>query len=79
MIDMRIKISALARSFFFSFMSYLFVLFVIIVIDTFSKKDFVFARAAVISAVYLGVLVVLFAIMVVVFRVKLKNHEIPQD
>jgi len=43
------------------------------VIDTFSKKDFVFARAAVISAVYLGVLVVLFAIMAVVFRVKLKT------
>ena len=79
MIDMRIKISALARSFFFSFMSYLFVLFVIIVIDTFYNKDFVFMRAAAISAVYLGVLVVLFAIMVVVFRVKLKNHEIPQD
>lgn len=67
---MRIKVSALTRSLFFSFMSYLFVLFVIIVIDTFSKKDFVFARAAVISAVYLGVLVVLFAIMFVTFRAR---------
>ena len=70
---MRIKISVLTRSLFFSFMSYLFVLFVIIVIDTFSKKDFVFARAVAISAVYLGVLVVLFTIMAVVFRVKLKT------
>ena len=75
MIDMRIKISALARSFFFSFMSYLFVLFVIIVIDTFIRKDFVFGRAAAISAVYFGVLVVLFAIMAVVFRVKLKTRD----
>ncbi len=69
----------LIRPLFFSFISYLFVLFVIIVIDTFSRKDFVFARAAAISAVYLGVLLVLFAIMVVVFRVKLKNHEISRD
>lgn len=67
---MRMKISALARSLFFSFMSYIFVLFVIIVIDTFSYKDFVFARAAAISVVYLGVLVVLFTFMVVVFKVK---------
>ncbi len=72
---MRIKVSALTRSLFFSFMSYLFVLFVIIVIDTFNRKDFVFGRAAAISAVYLGVLVVLFAIMVVVFRVKLKTRD----
>jgi len=71
---MEIKISALTRSLFFSFLSYLFVLFVIIVIDTFNRKDSVFGRAAAISVVYLGVLVVLFAIMVVVFRVKLKNH-----
>ena len=51
----------------------MFVLFLIIVIDTFNRKDFVFERAAAISAVYLGVLVVLFAIIVVVFRVKLKT------
>ena len=73
---MKTKISALTRSLAFSFMSYLFVLFVIIVIDTFSNKDFVFARAAAISVVYMGVLVILFAIMVWVFGVKLKNHEI---
>ena len=72
---MRIKVSALTRSLFFSFMSYLFVLFVIIVIDTFHSKDFVFMRAAAISVVYLGAMVVLFAIMVVVFRVKLKTRS----
>jgi len=71
--DMRIKTPTLARSLFFSFVSYMFVLFLIIVIDTFNRKDFVFERAAAISAFYLGVLVVLFAIMVVVFRVKLKT------
>ena len=72
MIDMKIRLSALTRSLAFSFMSYLFVLFVIIVIDTFWNKDFVFARAAAISAVYTGALVLLFAIMIWVFRIKLK-------
>jgi len=72
MIDMKIRLSALTRSLAFSFMSYLFVLFVIIVIDTFWNKDFVFARAAAISAVYTGALVLLFAIMICVFRIKLK-------
>ncbi|HID20397.1 MAG TPA: hypothetical protein EYP28_05630 [Methanophagales archaeon] len=66
------KISVLARSLFFSFISYIFVLFVIIVIDTFNSKDFVFERAAAISAVYLVALVVLFTVLVVVFRVKWK-------
>ena len=51
-------------------MSYLFVLFVIIVIDTFNTKDFVFARAAAISAVYLGALFLVFVIMMLIFRVK---------
>ena len=69
---MRMKISALARSLFFSFISYMFVLFVIIVIDTFNSKDFVFERAAAISAVYLVALVVLFTVLVVVYRVKRK-------
>jgi len=67
---MRMEISALARSLFFSFISYMFVLFVILVIDTFNRKDFVFERAAAISAVYLSALVVLFTVLVVVFRVK---------
>ena len=69
---MRLRISALTRSLFFSFMSYLFILFVIIAIDTFWNKDFVFERAAAISAVYICALVVLFAIMLGVFRTKLK-------
>jgi hypothetical protein len=69
---MKIQISALTKSLFFSFISYMFVLFVIIVLDTFSNKDFVFARAAAISAVYLGALVILFAIMVLVFKMKLR-------
>ena len=67
---MRMKISALARSLFFSFIAYMFVLFVILVIDTFNSKDFVFERAAAISAVYLSALVVLFTVLVVVYRVK---------
>ena len=70
-IKRRIPISGLTKSLFFSFVSYLFVLFVIIVIDTFWNKDFVFARAAAVSAVYMGALVVLFAVMVRVFRKKL--------
>ncbi len=69
---MKIQVSGLTKSLFFSFMSYLFVLFVIIVIDTFMNKDFDFPRAAAISAVYMGALVVLFAIMVRVFRMKLQ-------
>ena len=70
---MRMKISALTRSLFFSFISYMFVLFVIIVIDTFNSKDFVFERAAAISAVYLSALVLLFTVLVVVFKVKRKT------
>ncbi|RZN43514.1 MAG: hypothetical protein EFT35_01115 [Methanophagales archaeon ANME-1-THS] len=70
---MSVKVSALTRSLFFSFMSYLFVLFVIIVLDTFSRKDFDFGRAAALSAVYIAALVVLFAVMVLVFRKRLKE------
>jgi hypothetical protein len=69
---MRLRISALTRSLFFSFISYLFVLFVIIVIDTFSRKDFDFARATAISAIYISALVVLFVIMAWIFSIKLK-------
>ena len=72
MIKRRIQqVSALTKSLFFSFVSYLFVLFVIIVLDTFMNKDFDFARAAVTSVVYMGALIVLFAIMARVFRKKL--------
>ncbi len=74
--EREVRSFGLIRPLFFSFISYLFVLFAIIVIDTFSRKDFVFARAAAISAVYLSALAVIFAIMAVVFRVKLKK---PRD
>ncbi len=71
---MKLHISVLTRSLFFSFVSYLFVLFVLIVLDTFANKDFDFPRAAMIAAAYLGALVVLFALMLVVFRKKLKEE-----
>ena len=62
----------LIKPFFFSSIAYLSLLFVIIVIDTFSRKDFVFARALLISALYLGALSISFLIMSAVFRAKLK-------
>jgi heat shock protein HtpX len=65
-----IKDLGLLKPLFFSSLSYLFVLFVLIVIDTFSNKDFVFLRAAAISVVYLGAVLMLFAIIFVVFRAK---------
>ncbi len=71
----------LLKPLFFSSFSYLFVLFVLIVIDTFSNKDFVFLRAAAISVVYLGAVLVLFAIIFVVFRSKSRAtifHDIPR-
>jgi hypothetical protein len=73
---MSLRISALTRSLFFSFMSYLFVLFVIIVIDTFIRRDFDFARAAAISAMYIAALLLLFAVIVwsIRFRLNLKQH-----
>jgi ABC-type transport system involved in multi-copper enzyme maturation permease subunit len=71
---MKLHISLLTWSLFFSFVSYLFVLFVIIVLDTFANKDFDFPRAAAIAAAYLSALVLLFAIMIVVFRKKLKQE-----
>jgi hypothetical protein len=66
------SLSALGKSLFFSFMAYLFVLFVIIALDTFSNRDFSLSRSVAISAVYISALVVLFAIMMRVFRIKLK-------
>ena len=66
------SLSALGKSLFFSFMAYLCVLFLIIVLDTFSNRDFSFSRSVAISAVYIGALVILFAIMMRVFRIKLK-------
>jgi heat shock protein HtpX len=75
-----IKDLGLTKPLFLSSLSYLFVLFVLIVIDTFSNKDFVFLRAAAISVVYLGAVLVLFAIIFKVFRAKSRTtifHDIP--
>lgn len=71
---MKLHVSVLTRSLFFSFVSYLFVLFLIIVLDTFMRKDFDFSRAAAIAAAYLSALVMLFVLMMVVFRKKLKEE-----
>lgn len=68
-----IKELGLKKPLFFSSLSYLFVLFLIIVIDTFSNKDFAFARAAAIAVVYLCAVFVLFAIILVVFRAKSRS------
>ena len=71
-----IKGVGLKKPLFFSFLSYLFVLFVIIVIDTFSNKDFVFARAAAISVLYLGAVSFLFAVIFAVFRAKTRTAKL---
>ncbi|KAF5434238.1 Zn-dependent protease with chaperone function [Candidatus Methanophagaceae archaeon] len=76
-----LKDLGLLKPLFFSSFSYLFVLFLIIVIDTFSNKDFVFLRAAAISVVYLGAVLVLFAIIFRVFRAKSRTmifRDIPR-
>jgi len=62
----------LLRPLSFSFIAYLLILFLIIAFDTFNRKDFVFERAAAISAVYIVMLSLTFIIMLVVFRVRLK-------
>jgi len=62
----------LLRPLSFSFIAYLLILFLIIVLDTFNRKDFIFKRAAIISAVYIVTLSLTFIIMLVVFRVRLK-------
>ncbi len=53
-----------------SFVSYMFILFVIIVVVTFHARDFVFGRAAAITAVYMTALLIYFAILFVVFKRK---------
>ncbi|RLG31392.1 hypothetical protein DRN98_06585 [Methanosarcinales archaeon] len=58
----------LRRHLFFSSLSYLFVLFMIIVIYTFSRKDFDFLHSVAISAVYLSAVLIFYAIMLKIFR-----------
>lgn len=59
-----------------SFVSYLVILFFLIVADTFINKDFDFIRASVISAVYIFLLSVYFALLFFIFnRVKEKTAK----
>ena len=53
-----------------SFISYMFILFVIIVVVTFHARDFDFGRAAAITAVYMALMAVYFAVLFVVFKKK---------
>jgi len=63
-------IPAWMRALGISFVSYMSVLFVIIVVVTFHARDFVFGRAAAITAVYMTALLIYFAILFVVFKRK---------
>ena len=54
-----------------SFISYMFILFVIIVVVTFHARDFVFGRALTITAVYMALMAVYFAVLFVVFKRKI--------
>ncbi len=65
----------LLRPLLLSFASYMLILFFIIAIDTFNRKDFVFERAAAISAAYTTVISIAFIIMLGVFRVKLGRYS----
>ena len=53
-----------------SFISYMFILFVIIVVVTFHARDFDFGRAAAITAVYMALMAVCFAVLFVGFKKK---------
>ena len=53
-----------------SFISYMFILFVIIVVVTFHARDFDFGRATAITAVYMALMAVYFAVLFVVFKRK---------
>ncbi len=68
---MKLKISDLTKSLFFSFLAYMLFLAAVIGFDTFSKGDFDPGRAIVVSVLYLGALSVFFVIMLIVFKVKL--------
>ena len=53
-----------------SFISYMFILFMIIVVVTFHARDFDFVRVAAITAVYMALMAVYFAVLFVVFKRK---------
>jgi len=54
-----------------SFISYMFILFVIIVVVTFHARDFDLRRALTITAVYMALMVVYFATLLMVFKIKI--------
>ena len=54
-----------------SFISYMFILFVIIVVVTFHARDFDLRRALTITAVYMALMVVYFAALLMVFKIKI--------
>ncbi|RJS69306.1 hypothetical protein CW696_07270 [ANME-2 cluster archaeon] len=54
-----------------SFILYMFILFVIIVVVTFHARDFDLGRTLTITAVYMTVLLIYFAILFVVFKRKI--------
>ncbi|MDY6964344.1 MAG: hypothetical protein SVM80_00030 [Halobacteriota archaeon] len=70
---MIVEVSDLTKALFFSLLSYMSVLFVIIALDTLIAEDFVFGRAIIISAGYMGALFVLFTVMFVVFRKRVNS------
>jgi len=53
-----------------SFISYMFILFMIIVVVTFHAKDFDFGHVAAITAVYMALMAVYFAVLFVAFKRK---------
>lgn len=54
-----------------SFISYMFILFVIIVVVTFHARDFDLGRTLAITAVYMALMAVYFAVLFVVFKRKI--------
>jgi hypothetical protein len=54
-----------------SFISYMFILFVIIVVVTFHARDFDLGSTLTITAVYMALMAVYFAVLLVVFKRKI--------
>jgi hypothetical protein len=62
------QVSDCNKALFISYISYMVILFAIIVLDTFSNKDFDFRRAAMISGVFVTALTCYFIVRFAVFR-----------
>ena len=65
------RVSKCNKALFISYVSYMAILFAIIVVDTFSNKDFNFRRAAMISGVFVTALTCYFIVMFAVFRLRI--------